>query len=106
MAISVLKRGFFNSIFRICRIEVSRLDLNMIFKKSFSGQKTAPPQTPTKLQCTDANLLQLKSAATTLGPPLEEKTSIEGTKGKYLKKKFDFFFIKHFFLNEKNSQNI
>jgi hypothetical protein len=63
-----------------------------LFKKSFSGQKTAPPQTPTKSQCTDATLLQLKSAATTLGPPKEEKTSIGGTKGNFLKKKLDSFF--------------
>ena len=70
-----------------------------LFKKSFSGQKTAPPQTPTKSQCTDATLLQLKSAATTLGPPKEEKTSIGGTKGKFLKKKLGkYFFNKTFFI--------
>ena len=64
-----------------------------LFKKSFSGQKMAHPVSPWKTQCTDATLLQLKSAATTLGPPKEEKTSIGGTKGKFLKKKLGKYFL-------------
>ena len=72
-----------------------------LFKKSFSGQKTDPPLPPWKAQCTDATLLQLKSAETTLGPPKEEKTSIGGTKGKFLKKNWKISFYKTFF-NEEN----
>ena len=72
-----------------------------LFKKSFSGQKMAHPVSPWKAQCTDATLLQLKSAETTLGPPKEEKTSIGGTKGKILKKKIGkYFFIKHFWMKK------
>jgi hypothetical protein len=37
--------------------------------------------------------MQLKSAATTLGPPKEEKTSIGGTKGKFLKKEIQKIFF-------------
>ena len=75
-----------------------------LFKKSFSGQKMVHPVSPWKTQCTDATLLQLKSAATTLGSPKEEKRSIGGTKGKILKKKSweNILLIKHFSLNEKN----
>ena len=72
-----------------------------LFKKSFSGQKMAHPVSPWKAQCTAATLLQLKSDETTLGPPKEEKTSIGGTKGKFLKKKIGKYFYKTFF-NEKN----
>jgi hypothetical protein len=64
-----------------------------LFKKSISDQKTDPPLPPSKAQCTDATLLQLKSAATTLGPPKEEKTSIGGTKGTFLKKKIGKIFF-------------
>ena len=73
-----------------------------LFKKSFSGQKTDPPLPPWKAQCTDATLLQLKSAETTLGPPKEEKTSIGGTKGKIWKKKIGKYFFYKTFFNEKN----
>ena len=69
-----------------------------LFKKSFSGQKMAHPVSPWKAQCTAATLLQLKSDETTLGPPKEEKTSIGETKGKFLKKKLDFFFLNQTFL--------
>ena len=68
MSISVLKRGFFNSIFRVCRIEVSRQHLNndlTLLKKSFSGQKTDPPQPPAEAQCTDATAA---TAATAVKP--------------------------------------
>ena len=77
-----------------------------LFKKSFSGQKTDPPLPPWKAQCTDATLLQLKSAETTLGPPKEEKTSIGGTKGKFLKKKIGKYFFITQFLMKKMQGNI
>jgi hypothetical protein len=64
-----------------------------LFEKSISDQKTDPPLPPSKAQCTDATLLQLKSAATTLGPPKEEKTSIRGTKGNFLKRKYGKIFF-------------
>ena len=94
------KKGFFQLNIQDMQdrgVKTSPKDKLTLFKKSFSGQKTAPLQTPTKSQCTDATLLQLKSAATTLGPPKEEKKSIGGTKGKFLKEKLDFFY-KTFFL--------
>ena len=74
----------------------------IIYKKSWIGEKTDPPLPPWKAQCTDATLLQLKSAATTLGPPKEEKTSIGGTKGKFLKKKIGKIFFNETFLMKKS----
>ena len=94
MAISVLKRGFFNSIFSICSDVVSRFNLktSWLFLKNLSlVKKLLPPQTPTKSQCTDATLLQLKSAATTLGPPKEEKT--RGDQKKIFEKKLGKYFL-------------
>ena len=73
----------------------------IIYKKSWIVEKTDPPLPPWKAQCTDATLLQLKSAATTLGPPKEEKTSIGGTKGKFLKKKIGKIFFNETFLMKK-----
>ena len=64
----------------------------------------AHPVSPWKAQCTAATLLQLKSAATTLCPPKEEKTSIGGTKGKFLKKKIGKYFF--LFLMKKIQGNI
>jgi hypothetical protein len=69
-----------------------------LFKKSISDQKIDPlypheKHTAQMQLCCNSNLLQLKSAATTLGTPKEEKTSIGGTKGKVLKKKMGKYFF-------------